>query len=106
MRTYAGSRSDPERGVRSRGERRPEDAAGDKESGDDAVSDLVRRPRDDLPHGRAARPERLIEGDLESTEHISGGVIEAPDLDVALQLAAEAARACQGKVEVRPFPHG
>ena len=41
---------------------------------------------------------------LESKEHIGGfWVIEAPDLDTALRLAAEASKACRGKVEVRPF---
>ncbi len=41
---------------------------------------------------------------LESKELIGGfWVIEAPDLDVALRLAAEGSRACGGKVEVRPF---
>jgi hypothetical protein len=41
---------------------------------------------------------------LESKEHLGGfWVIEAGDLDVALRLAAEASRACRGKVEVRPF---
>jgi hypothetical protein len=41
---------------------------------------------------------------LESKELIGGfWVIEAPDLDVALQLAAEGSKACRGKVEVRPF---
>jgi hypothetical protein len=41
---------------------------------------------------------------LESKEHIGGfWIIEAPDLDVALKLAAEGSRACRGKVEVRPF---
>lgn len=41
---------------------------------------------------------------LESKEHIGGfWIIEAPDLDVALKLAAEASKACRGKVEVRPF---
>ena len=30
-------------------------------------------------------------------------IIDVPDLDVALALAAEASRACRGKVEVRPF---
>ncbi|MFC7495482.1 MULTISPECIES: YciI family protein [unclassified Nocardioides] len=41
---------------------------------------------------------------LESKEHLGGfWVIEAPDLDVALRLAAEASKACRGKVEVRPF---
>jgi hypothetical protein len=41
---------------------------------------------------------------LESKEVIGGfWVIEAPDLDVALRLAAEGSKACGGKVEVRPF---
>ena len=41
---------------------------------------------------------------LEAKEHIGGfWVIEAPDLDAALALAAEASQACQGPVEVRPF---
>lgn len=41
---------------------------------------------------------------LETKELIAGfWVIEAPDLDVALKLAAGASKACRGKVEVRPF---
>jgi hypothetical protein len=41
---------------------------------------------------------------LETKEWIGGfWVIEAPDLDVALELAAEGSKACGGKVEVRPF---
>ena len=41
---------------------------------------------------------------LESKELIGGGwVIDVPDLDVALKLAAEASRACRGTVEVRAF---
>lgn len=41
---------------------------------------------------------------LEAKEHLGGfWVIEAPDLDVALALAAEGSRACRGVVEVRPF---
>lgn len=40
----------------------------------------------------------------ESKEWLGGfWVIEAPDLDAALALAAEGSRACHGKVEVRPF---
>ncbi len=42
---------------------------------------------------------------LESKEHLGGfWVIDAPDLDVALRLAAEGSKACRGKVEVRPVP--
>ena len=41
---------------------------------------------------------------VESKEYLGGfWVIEAPDLDVALKLAAEGSRACNRKVEVRPF---
>jgi hypothetical protein len=41
---------------------------------------------------------------LESKEHIVGfWVMEAADLDVALKLAAEGSKACNRKVEVRPF---
>src|SRR6476469_2727220 len=41
---------------------------------------------------------------LESKEYLAGfWVIEAPDLDVALKLAAAGSKACNRKVEVRPF---
>ena len=41
---------------------------------------------------------------LEAKEALGGfWVIDAPDLDVALKLAAGGSRACRGKVEVRPF---
>jgi hypothetical protein len=40
----------------------------------------------------------------EAKEQIGGfWVIEAPDLDAALALAARGSKACRGKVEVRPF---
>jgi hypothetical protein len=40
----------------------------------------------------------------ETKEHLGGfWVIEAPDLDAALALAARASAACMGPVEVRPF---
>jgi hypothetical protein len=40
----------------------------------------------------------------ETKEHLGGfWVIEAPDLDAALALAARASEACMGPVEVRPF---
>lgn len=47
----------------------------------------------------------MTDGPYLETKEVIGGfwVIEAPDLDVALALAAEGSRACQGKVEVRPF---
>ena len=41
---------------------------------------------------------------LESKEYLAGfWVIEAPDLDVALKLATEGSKACNRKIEVRPF---
>ena len=41
---------------------------------------------------------------LESKEYLAGfWVMEAADLDVALKLAAEGSRACNRKIEVRPF---
>jgi hypothetical protein len=41
---------------------------------------------------------------VESKEYLAGfWVIEAPDLDAALTLAAEGSKACNRKVEVRPF---
>ena len=38
-------------------------------------------------------------------QELLGGfwIIEVPDLDTALRLAAEASRACRAKVEVRAF---
>jgi hypothetical protein len=41
---------------------------------------------------------------LESKEYLGGfWIIEAPDLDVALELATEGSKACNRKIEVRPF---
>jgi hypothetical protein len=41
---------------------------------------------------------------LESKEYLVGfWVIQAPDLDVALKLAADGSKACNAKIEVRPF---
>ena len=41
---------------------------------------------------------------VESKEYLAGfWIIEAADLDVALKLATEGSRACNRKVEVRPF---
>jgi hypothetical protein len=40
----------------------------------------------------------------ETKEHVAGfWIIEAADLDVALELAAGGSKACNRKVEVRPF---
>jgi hypothetical protein len=41
---------------------------------------------------------------LESKEYLAGfWIIEAPDLDAALKLAAEGSKACNRRIEVRPF---
>ena len=41
---------------------------------------------------------------LESKEYLAGfWIMDAPDLDVALKLAAEGSKCCNRKVEVRPF---
>ncbi len=41
---------------------------------------------------------------LESKEHVAGfWIIEAPDLDVALELATEGSKHCNRRLEVRPF---
>jgi hypothetical protein len=44
---------------------------------------------------------------LESKEYLGGfWIIDAIDLDVALKLAAEGSKACNRRVEVRPFLNG
>lgn len=45
------------------------------------------------------------DGPYVETKEMLGGfwILELPDLDAALSLAAEASQACQGPVEVRPF---
>ena len=41
---------------------------------------------------------------LESKEYVGGfWIIDAPDLDVALKLATDGSKACNRRVEVRPF---
>jgi len=41
---------------------------------------------------------------VETKEYVAGfWIIQAPDLDVALALAAEGSKACNRRVEVRPF---
>ena len=47
----------------------------------------------------------MTDGPCLETKEVIGGfwVVDAPDLDVALRLAADGSAACRGKVEVRPF---
>jgi len=41
---------------------------------------------------------------VESKEYLAGfWIVEAPDLDAALKLAADGSRSCNRRVEVRPF---
>jgi hypothetical protein len=41
---------------------------------------------------------------VESKEYLAGfWIIQAPDLDEALKLATEGSKACNRKIEVRPF---
>ena len=50
----------------------------------------------------------VTDGPLVESKECLGGlwIIGAPDLDVALRLAAEGSKSCNRKVEVRPFPSG
>jgi hypothetical protein len=63
-------------------------------------------PADTATVVRAQNDETLItDGPYAETKEQIGGfwIIEAPDLDAALQWAAKATRACRAPVEVRPF---
>ena len=54
--------------------------------------------------GRGEEPVFTDGPFLESKEFLAGfWVIEAPHLDVALKLASEGSKACNRKVELRPF---
>ena len=55
----------------------------------------------DNRHGQAVFTDGPF---VETKEHLAGfWIMQAPDLDVALKLAAEGSRACNRKVEVRPL---
>jgi hypothetical protein len=54
--------------------------------------------------GRGAEPIFTDGPFVETKEWLSGfWIIEAPDLDMALKLAAAGSKACNRRVEVRPF---
>ena len=54
--------------------------------------------------GRGKEPVLTDGPFLESKEFLAGfWIIDAPDLDVALKLAAHGSKACNRKVELRPF---
>jgi hypothetical protein len=53
---------------------------------------------------RGAQPVFTDGPFLESKEYVGGfWIIDAPDLDAALELASEGSKCCNRKVEVRPF---
>jgi hypothetical protein len=57
--------------------------------------------------GRGEQPVFTDGPFLETKEYLAGfWIIEAPDLDVALKLAAEGSKHCNRKVEVRPLLGG
>ena len=54
--------------------------------------------------GRGAEPIFTDGPYLESKEFLAGfWIIEAPDADVALKLAVEGSKACNRRLELRPF---
>ena len=54
--------------------------------------------------GRGEQPVFTDGPFIESKEHMAGfWIIEAPDLDVALELMSAGSKACNRRVEVRPF---
>ena len=54
--------------------------------------------------GRGKKPLFTDGPFVETKEFLAGfWVIEAPDLDVALKIAAEGSKVCNRKVELRPF---
>lgn len=54
--------------------------------------------------GRGEQPVFTDGPFIESKEHMAGfWIIDAPDLDVALELMAAGSKACNRRVEVRPF---
>jgi hypothetical protein len=54
--------------------------------------------------GRGEEPVFTDGPFLETKEFLAGfWIIEAPDLDVALELAAEGSKVCNRRLEVRPF---
>lgn len=68
---------------------------------------LAAAPTATVVDGRGDAPVITDGPYLEAKEYLGGfWIIEASDLDVALQLAAEGSKACRGKVEVRPFAQG
>jgi hypothetical protein len=65
---------------------------------------LAERSTATVIDGRGEEPVFTDGPFLESKEFLAGfWIIEVPNLDVALKLAAAGSKACNRKVEVRPF---
>ena len=62
-------------------------------------------PEDIYPTVQEREPAYAATGAFSEAKEQLGGfwVVEAADLDAALELAARGSRACRGRVEVRPF---
>jgi hypothetical protein len=64
------------------------------------------QPRDTATTVRYKEGQTLLtDGPFAETKEQLGGfwVVQAPDLDAALEIAKRGAAACEGDVEVRPF---
>ena len=59
----------------------------------------------DVEHAVVATDGMVTDGPYPEAKELIGGfwIVDAPDLDVALKLAAEGSRSCNRRVEVRPF---
>ena len=79
--------------------------SGSRPTGTGSSPAAWRRPARPPSSTTAASEPLFTDGPfVESKEYLAGfWIIEAPDLDVALKLAAEGSKACNRKVEVRPF---
>src|SRR4051794_33117937 len=65
---------------------------------------LATPPAATVVDGRGAEAVLTDGPFVETKEYLIGfWIIDVPDLDVALRLATEGSRACNRKVEVRPF---
>lgn len=65
---------------------------------------LVDPARATVVDNRAGSPQITPGPFVENREFVAGmWVIEAPDADVALRLAAEGSKACNRRVQLRPF---
>jgi len=68
------------------------------------VGGLAEASASTVVDGRAGAPVMTDGPYIESKEYLAGfWIVDAADLDVALDLAADASRACRRAVEVRPL---